>query len=547
MTSANRPVGSECAAAIYVGCKIYETTTDRAEASFEEERLCHWAAAQHELPQPKFAKRDTFCDKATGNPLSRLQLGSGKLGDAVPRSHIRKSAETIDTMSLTENKQPEKETSTEKLKGACNFSKDYYTVLGQSTRDDNFVTRGSCVLFEDNENVPNSLPSTGIAGNIASPASPYGDVTTAVKELANNLIVTGLNADAHFEQMAHQGLVDPTINTKVALEDILSMFNGPLDCEASNPRFVTRSKVSASASEEADFEVFLDEDLLVHEVKNKVAQNASSQVSERCGSFVNLNDNQERDGSGMFGGISSKRFGVCVDQELALPALAKQTSSCPVGPEAGFFHDMNLRTQQGGFQVFVDETQAFSQGGKTVDWREGEGFKGLDSCNLPAQSNFYQQETESMSLNLKARSPDEFVEAMSGTLISSVPSSPQWSPFSRNMNTKPIADGKPQFTTNRPPLPFLQRMRWPGAKNDLQSLEDEIGGSRDSKRPKVLQKAQVESSGVFKSEKLTVKVEENSRKENWIQPCTRQELLRAPVEEDVIILSSIQAPSPVTR
>ncbi|BBN17333.1 checkpoint serine/threonine-protein kinase [Marchantia polymorpha subsp. ruderalis] len=106
--------------------------------------------------------------------------------------------------------------------------------------------------------------SSGRLSRASTSFSMQGDETIAIKRFADEIIVLGTDPRVNsIDTGSHHGLVDPTINTKECVADILDMFNKPL--ESDNLR--SKSRVSKDSkkrtSKSGGFQIFVDDDLQV--------------------------------------------------------------------------------------------------------------------------------------------------------------------------------------------------------------------------------------------------------------------------------------------
>lgn len=96
--------------------------------------------------------------------------------------------------------------------------------------------------------------------------SMQGDETVAIRRFAEEVIVLGSDPKVNsIDAVSHHGLVEPTINTKEALADILDMFNKPLESDSAQSKVrkpkETKKRSSDPTTKSSGFEIFVDEDL----------------------------------------------------------------------------------------------------------------------------------------------------------------------------------------------------------------------------------------------------------------------------------------------
>lgn len=204
--------GSAYLAPVLIGSVIYEHSENEGQVSFEEFRLAQWCGQD----SPAGALSSSI-EKAKRIEMSLKKFGSAP--DCLPSQGMKTSVR----------------------EGACSPAGSCKSILGQSP-----AAEGSLL--------PPRMPR-----QIASAPSANGDETIAIKRFADQLIFQGVvDSDA----AGHQGLVDPTINTREASEYIISQFNRPLSCgslrdksKTSTARAPTTRRVGC---QDKEFEILVD-------------------------------------------------------------------------------------------------------------------------------------------------------------------------------------------------------------------------------------------------------------------------------------------------
>ncbi|CAK9190250.1 unnamed protein product [Sphagnum troendelagicum] len=234
--------GSAHLTPVLIGSVIYKHSEKEGQVSFEEFRLAQWCGQD----SPAGALSSSI-EKAKRIEMSLNKLGSAS--DCLPSQGMKTSVR----------------------EGACSPAGSCKSILDQSP-----AAEGSLL--------PPRMPR-----QIASAPSANGDETIAIKRFADQLIFQGVvDSDA----AGHQGLVDPTINTKEASEYIISQFNRPLSCGSLRDK----SKTSTARCQDKEFEILVDsldseQDLRPqHQPGNQACTNRRSQenksaISNNGGSF----------------------------------------------------------------------------------------------------------------------------------------------------------------------------------------------------------------------------------------------------------------------
>ncbi|CAM6101555.1 unnamed protein product [Calypogeia fissa] len=118
--------------------------------------------------------------------------------------------------------------------------------------------------------------------------SIQGDETVAIKRFAEEVIVLGSDPKVNsIDTVSHHGLVEPTINTKEALADILDMFNKPLECDNERSKVRkpkdTKNRSSNSLAKSSGFEIFVDDGLEIQSPpQTKKNEKRTKAVSGKC-------------------------------------------------------------------------------------------------------------------------------------------------------------------------------------------------------------------------------------------------------------------------
>ncbi|KAL2610840.1 hypothetical protein R1flu_022532 [Riccia fluitans] len=312
---------------------------DGAEKCFEEVRLDVWKETYQVLLDPVAA--DT----------TEKRKGEGFLES---RTELRGTEETV----LLEGRNvPGTSPSTSDSQTARLVETHNDDILARSDENEMVRINSSDGLFDASTNVPALTGADSIKisesdcrkelreGNSPfvsrSSDSPFripdslctqGDETIAIKRVADEIIVLGTDPLANcIDAGSHQGLVEPTINTKECVADILDWFNKPLESDNSrrNTRVPRDSKKNSNSL--GGFQIYEDEDLQ--------AQRSEDYSKDR----KRLNSS-----SSTFGGAGQSQVGgfeVYVDENLGSERTARGSSRLA---------DKN--SSAGSFKVFQDES-----------------------------------------------------------------------------------------------------------------------------------------------------------------------------------------------
>ncbi|KAG8050743.1 hypothetical protein GUJ93_ZPchr0009g613 [Zizania palustris] len=174
--------------------------------------------------------------------------------------------------------------------------------------------------------------SRGTTGDKKSLARCNGDDTVVVRFVGSALVGKSETEDA-----CHHGLVEPTINTKEAMDAISSMFLEPLEPETALKRRSNRDKPSFNQQTSA-FEIFVDEDepnfSESSRLQDKNMKQGNPKLSQQASTFEIFVD---EDGPN------------CNNQKIA---------------QHGNFNKENTETTQktSRFEIFVDENEPHDNG-----------------------------------------------------------------------------------------------------------------------------------------------------------------------------------------
>ena len=186
---------------------------------------------------------------------------------------------------------------------------------------------------------------------------PFGDETIQIRNFAAKAI-TGKEKDV--EDAQHHGLVDPTVNTKEAIQYILSMFREPMDIgNKKEARKSTDKQLLFSSSP----------------VNSNKMQSLQSQPFE----FLVFSDSDCPSELGHSSGNNEETPFVVFDDERPEGILAKTGQD--VDKESGFFvfkDDEAIDTEQEAFGVYRDdETFEDASKGKVLAEKRNEENSGL--------------------------------------------------------------------------------------------------------------------------------------------------------------------------
>uniref|UniRef100_J3NB03 BUB1 N-terminal domain-containing protein n=2 Tax=Oryza brachyantha TaxID=4533 RepID=J3NB03_ORYBR len=232
--------------------------------------------------------------------------------------------------------------------------------------------------------------SRGTSGDTKSLSRYNSDDTVVVRFVGSALVGKSETEDA-----CHHGLVEPTINTKEAMDAISSMFLEPLEPETKLKRRSNRDQPSFN-QETSAFEIFVDEDgpngtgpSILHDKDMKQENPKSSQRASTFEIFVDENDTncnnqkmaQHRNSNKENTKVNQKanEFEIFIDENEphgnGCNTMYHKSTKCPPKPLHDSRQQANFDFQKpfvGGFAILPDdEDEQFEENYSGVNINSG--------------------------------------------------------------------------------------------------------------------------------------------------------------------------------
>lgn len=375
-------------APILIGSDIYESTTSKGEASFEEQRLLQWA--QNRNDQRDILKCKTFGinEHNVGSFPSSTSVKATMRESEISQSSNRRAAEMMG-FSFGGEKSNMHETPRQNVLLNSIALQTGHFEQAHSVKSNSRLMGGFQTV---NVGAPLQTTLPPIKEPVSSPRLSLGfqHLPTAVTQSPDEFIVSGVDPNAiERDTTSHGVLLDSTINTRSVTEDILSMFSGPLACEQLKPktppsRFI-KGKVSSSETQEVNFQFSYNQEVKSPPLINGRPQREILPHSRLQDSTVKPSDSTVRLGYSVSNAIhkSSKST---IGHDLALTRDVEQPSHSMAISGAVVRKDymVSAYPPQGSWSQAVVHEDA----SKSVCYREGIQASGQAESCVEAKSNY---------------------------------------------------------------------------------------------------------------------------------------------------------------
>ncbi|KAF8644063.1 hypothetical protein HU200_066574 [Digitaria exilis] len=216
-------------------------------------------------------------------------------------------------------------TAMNQVKGESKICKELKSNMMQKSGSSSNPSLGCCPLL--------GPAKVGMLPRANSGASKHLSRCNSDDTVVVRFVGSALVGKSETEDACHHGLVEPTINTKEALDAINSMFLEPLEPETMLKRRSKREKTNYNQQRGA-FDIFVDEDEHNSNDPNMLQNNSMKQghtkSSEQTRGFEIFVDEDGPDGN---------------NQNVGQTRNSKK-------------HNMKLNQETSGFEIFVDENEA---------------------------------------------------------------------------------------------------------------------------------------------------------------------------------------------